>query len=88
LRQNIEQAYVNMSNAAKKYEASVQQVSALEESFRSAESKYSAGTIDFVSYNLQKTNLDKAKLSLVQARYDYVFRTKVLDYYQGKNLTF
>ncbi|MHA8050348.1 TolC family protein [Aquirufa sp. ROCK-SH2] len=88
LRQNIEQAYVNMSNAAKKYDASVQQVAALEESFRSAESKFSAGTIDFVSYNLQKTNLDKAKLSLVQARYDYVFRTKVLDYYQGKNLTF
>lgn len=88
LRQNIEQAYVNMTNAAKKYDASVDQVSALEESFRSAESKFSAGTIDFVSYNLQKTNLDKAKLSLVQARYDYVFRTKVLDYYQGKNLTF
>ena len=44
--------------------------------------------IDFVSYNLQKTNLDKAKLSLVQAKYDFVFRTKILDYYQGKSLTF
>ncbi|MHA8053916.1 TolC family protein [Aquirufa sp. Wall-65K1] len=88
LRQNIEQAYVNMLNAAKKYEAGVTQVSALEESFRASESKFSAGTIDFVSYNLQKTNLDKAKLSLVQSKYDYVFRTKILDYYQGKNLTF
>ena len=88
LRQNIEQAYVNMLNAAKKYEAGVTQVSALEESFRASESKFGAGTIDFVSYNLQKTNLDKAKLSLVQSKYDYVFRTKILDYYQGKNLTF
>ena len=88
LRQNIEQAYVNMLNAAKRYEAGVVQVSALEESFRASESRFNAGTIDFVSYNLQKTNLDRARLSLVQAKYDYVFRTKILDFYQGKSLTF
>jgi outer membrane protein len=88
LRQNIEQAYVNMLNAAKKYEAGSIQVAALEESFRASESRFSAGAIDFVSYNLQKTNLDKARLSLVQVKYDYVFRTKILDFYQGKSLTF
>ena len=88
LRQNIEQAYVNMVNAANKYEASSQQVSALEESFRASESRFNAGTIDFVSYNLQKTNLDKARLALIQVKYDFVFRTKILDYYQGKSLTF
>ena len=88
LRQNIEQAYVNMLNAANKYEASSQQVSALEESFRASESRFNAGAIDFVSYNLQKTNLDKARLGLIQVKYDYVFRTKILDFYQGKSLTF
>jgi outer membrane protein len=88
LRQNIEQAYVNMLNAANKYEASSQQVSALEESFRASESRFNAGTIDFVSYNLQKTNLDKARLALIQVKYDFVFRTKILDYYQGKSLAF
>ena len=88
LRQNIEQAYVNMVNAANKYEASSTQVSALEESFRASESRFNAGTIDFVSYNLQKTNLDKAGLALIQVKYDFVFRTKILDYYQGKSLTF
>jgi outer membrane protein len=88
LRQNIEQAYVNMVNAAKKYEAGVEQVAALEESFRASESRFSAGAIDFVNYNLQKTNLDKARLSLVQVKYDYVFRVKILDFFQGKSLTF
>lgn len=88
LRQNIEQAYVNMTNAAKKYEATAQQVSALEESFRASDSRFNAGTIDFVSYSLQKTNLDQARLSMVQAKYDYAFRTKILDYYQGINLAF
>jgi len=88
LRQNIEQAYVNLNNASMKYEAGLSQVSALEESFRAAESRFGAGTIDFVSYNLQKTNLDKARLSLIQSKYDFVFRTKILDFYQGKALTF
>jgi len=88
LRQNIEQAYLNLNNAAMKYEAGLSQVSALEESFRAAESRFGAGTIDFVSYNLQKTNLDRARLSLVQSKYDFVFRTKILDFYQGKALVF
>ncbi len=88
LQQNIEQAYVNMNNAAKRYDALGVQVHALEESFRAAESRFNAGTIDFVSYNLQKTNLEKARANQVQAKYDYVLRTKILDYYQNKPLTF
>jgi outer membrane protein len=88
LRQNIEQAFVNQQNSAKKYEASTVQVAALEESFRASESKFNAGAIDFVNYSLQKTNLDKAKLTMVQNKYDFVFRSKILDYYQGKSLTF
>jgi outer membrane protein len=88
LRQNIEQAYTNLTNAAKRYDSFVIQVSALEESFRAAESRFNAGAIDFVAYSLQKTNLDKARANLVQAKYDFIFRTKILDYYQNKPLTF
>jgi outer membrane protein len=88
LRQNIETAYTNMNNAAKRYDALTVQVSALEESYRAAESRFNAGAIDYVSYSLQKTNLDKAKANLAQAKYDYVFRTKILDYYQNKPLVF
>lgn len=88
LRQNIEQAYTNMNNAAKRFDAFTIQVKALEESFRAAESRFGAGAIDFVNYSLQKTNLDKARGNLVQAKYDFVFRIKILDYYQNKPLTF
>ena len=88
LRQNIETAYTNLTNSAKRYDSFLVQVSALEESFRAAESRFNAGAIDFVSYSLQKTNLDKAKGNLVQAKYDFIFRTKILDYYQNKPLTF
>lgn len=88
LRQNIETAYTNLTNSAKRYDSFLIQVAALEESFRAAESRFNAGAIDFVSYSLQKTNLDKAKGNLVQAKYDFIFRTKILDYYQNKPLTF
>lgn len=88
LRQNIEQAYTNMNNAAKRYDALTIQVTALEESFRAAESRFGAGAIDFVNYSLQKTNLDKARGNQIQAKYDFIFRTKILDYYQNKPLTF
>lgn len=88
LKQNIEQAYVNMNNAAKRYDALSVQVTSLEESFRAAESRFNAGAIDFVNYNLQKTNLDKARSNQVQSKYDYVFRTKILDFYQNKPITF
>ena len=88
LRQNIEQAYVNMNNAAKRFEALTVQVSALEESFRAADSRFNAGAIDFVSYNLQKNKFGQSRANQVQAKYDYVFRTKILDYYQNKPLTF
>jgi len=54
LRQNIEQAYTNMNNAAKRFDALTVQVTALEESFRAAESRFGAGAIDFVNYSLQK----------------------------------
>ncbi len=88
LRQNIEQAYTNMNNAAKRYDALTIQVTAFEESFRAAESRFGAGAIDFVNYSLQKTNLDKARGNQIQAKYDFIFRTKILDYYQNKPLTF
>ncbi len=88
LRQNIETAYTNLTNSAKRYDSFLIQVSALEESFRAAESRFNAGAIDFVSYSLQKTNLDKAKGNLVTAKYDFIFRTKILDFYQNKPLTF
>jgi outer membrane protein len=88
LRQNIETAYTNLTNSAKRYDSFLVQVSALEESFRAAESRFNAGAIDFVSYSLQKTNLDKAKGNLVTAKYDFIFRIKILDFYQNKPLTF
>lgn len=88
LRQTIEQAYTNMVAAQKRYTATTTQVESLEQAFRASESRFNAGAINSVDYNLAKTNLDKARSNLVQAKYDYIFRTKILDFYQNKPLSF
>lgn len=88
LRQQIETAYTNMRAGANRYKATQVQVASLERAFQVAESRLNAGAINATDYSIAKTNLDRARASLVQAKYDYVFRTKILDYYQNKSLSF
>lgn len=87
IRQNVEQAYIDMSNAGKRYSATANQVRALQEAFRVAESRFGAGAINSAEYNIAKANLDRARANLIQTKYDYTFRTKILDFYMNKPLT-
>ncbi|AQG80322.1 transporter [Spirosoma montaniterrae] len=88
LRQQIETAYTNLRAGANRYRATQVQVEQLDLAFKAAESRFNAGALNSTDYNIAKTNLDRARASLVQAKYDYVFRTKILDFYQNKPLTF
>ena len=88
MRQTIEQAYADARSAYKQYEASKIQVDALQEAYNYAEEKFNAGMIDAFEYNSAKIKLDLAKSQLLTAKFDYVFRVKVLDFYAGKPLSF
>ena len=88
IRQNVDQAFISMYNAAKSYSATLTQVQALEKSFTAADARYTAGASNFVDYNLAKTRLDQAAANLIQSKYNYVFRVKILDFYQNKPLDF
>ncbi|GHB79847.1 TolC family protein [Persicitalea jodogahamensis] len=87
IRQNVEQAYIDMNNSGKRYSATANQVRALEEAFRVAESRFGAGAINSAEYNIAKANLDRARANLIQTKYDYTFRTKILDFYMNKPIT-
>ncbi|MBS1565808.1 MAG: TolC family protein, partial [Bacteroidetes bacterium] len=86
LKQSIDQAYVNMISAVSRYKTLNDQLSAYTESFRSAEIRFNEGVITSVDYVIAKNNLDRTNINIIMARYDYVLRTKVLDYYQNKPL--
>lgn len=88
LRQNIEQAYLDVQAAQQRYAATKKQVEALQEAFRVNEQKFNLGVINALDYNLAKTNLNVAESDMIQSKYDFVFKTKILDFYQGKPLSF
>ncbi len=87
IRKNVEQAYIDMTNAAKRFSATSNQVRALEEAFRVSQVRFDVGDINSLDYNIAKANLDRANSNLIQTKYDYVFRTKVLDFYMNRPLS-
>jgi len=55
----------------------------MEESFRYTEQKFNVGLVTSVDYNAAKTQLLTAQSDLAQSKYEYIFKTKVLDFYKG-----
>jgi len=86
LQQSVEQAYQNMLAAYSRYQASIEQVAAYQVSFRAAEIRFNAGASTSVDYIIAKNNIDRANINLTANKYDYIFRTKILDFYQDKAL--
>ena len=83
LYKNIQQSYTDAVAALKKYNASNKAVVSSEESFRYTEQKFNVGLVTPVDYNAGKTQLLKAQSDLAQAKYEFIFKTKVLDFYKG-----
>lgn len=83
LRKDIELAYTNAVAAHNRYVSGEKAVHSAEEAFRYTEEKFNVGMVNTVEYNQSKTYLTIARSELVQARYDYIFRTKILDFYSG-----
>jgi outer membrane protein len=86
LRKDIEQAYTNALAAFKRYIANQKAVESSTEAFRYTEEKFNVGMINSVEYNQTKNNLTTAQSDLLQAKYEYIFRTKILDFYNGKTI--
>ncbi len=86
LRKDIEQAYTNAVAAFKSYVANQKAVISSKEAFRYTEEKFNVGMINSVEYNQSKNNLSSAQSDLLQAKYEYIFRTKILDFYNGRSI--
>jgi outer membrane protein len=84
LQQLVEQAWQNLLSAYGQYKGYLDQVHSYGESFRIAEIRFNAGAITSVDYVIAKNNVDRANLNLTAAKYNYIFRTKILEYFQGR----
>jgi outer membrane protein len=84
LKNDIQLAHLNMASAYERYIKLQQQVEDFTTSFKSAELRFVAGVGTSVDYLISKSNLDKAKANLIAAKYDCALRSKILDFYQGR----
>ncbi len=84
LKQAVEQAFFNTTASSGRYRTLQNQVGSYTESFKATEVKFNAGVGNSVDYTVAKNKLDAANINLISARYDYILRMKILDYYQGK----
>jgi outer membrane protein len=88
LRQTVETSYNNAIAAVKTYHSTERQVKARDEAFRMTKQRYNLGAVNFVDYQVAENNLFQAQSDLLRAKYDFIFRKKVLDFYQGLPLGF
>ncbi|QMU31202.1 TolC family protein [Adhaeribacter radiodurans] len=81
LRQSIELAHSNLEAAQARFQTSTRQVTASKIAYDAAQKRFESGSVHYVDLNLAKTNYDKALSNQVQAKYDYLFRQRLLDFY-------
>jgi len=87
LRKNIESAYADALGAYQTYLARKKSAEALTESFKYTEEKFNVGMVNATDYNVAKIQLANAESDLSSSKFDYIFKTKILDFYLGKQLT-
>jgi outer membrane protein len=88
LRQTIETAYNDAYSASKTYAANVKQVNANEEAFRMVLQRFEIGAANFVEKQVAENTMYSSRSDLTRAKYNFIFKKKILDFYQGKQIEY
>ena len=88
LRQTIETSYNDAVSSAKSYSSSLRQLSSTEEAYRMAKQRFDAGANSYVDFIVSENNFFRSRSNLAQAKYTFILRKKVLDFYQGKPIEY
>lgn len=87
LRQSVEIAVLDVNSTADRFGAAQGQVESLTASFSVVESKLNAGTANIFEYALSKANLGKSQANAIQAKYEYMMKQRLLQFYRQGNWT-
>ncbi len=88
VRQSVEQAVTDEKAAEKQYIASKEAYASEELTFHNMEIQFKAGKSDATDFLVEKNNDEKALANLVLAKYNYIFKIKIVDFYLGKPIIF
>lgn len=83
LQQTIEQAFLDVKSALKSFEAAKISLSSQKEAFKNAQERYNFGSMTQFDFDQVRNRLVNAEATLIRSKYDYVFKTKVLQFYSG-----
>ena len=86
LKADVQNAIAGARAARLELSASETSLEAAKAAYENAEKRYNLGAINTLELTTAKTNLDTQELNVVSAKYDYVFRLKIIDFYLGKEL--
>ncbi|MFI1771861.1 TolC family protein [Thalassobellus citreus] len=87
LESNIQRAYTDAQAALKAFSAAKKSLASQELAFNNSKERYDIGVMTSFDLDQARVRLINAQSSLINAKYDFVFKTKVLDFYMGKSLT-
>lgn len=87
LYKEIQQVYYNAIAAESQYNSSTAAAKSSEDAFTLMQAKYEAGKANITEFNESKNNLLKAQSDLVRSKYEYIYRSTLIDFYRGKPLT-
>jgi len=83
----IYQAVWDVQAANKKYLSAMQTYQANKDAYNTIQQRYNVGLVNSLDYNTSLTNYNKAQNDMIQAKYEVIFRSKVIDYYLGNPIT-
>ncbi|WP_457272034.1 TolC family protein [Pedobacter sp. UYEF25] len=88
LNKVIYQAVADLKGADSRYSSTLNAFNAQKDAFYAVEQRYNVGLDNSLDFNTAQTNRNKAEIDFIQAKYDLLFRGKLIDYYLGKTITF
>ncbi len=83
LETNINQAYVDVINSSKAYEAALKTREARTLALDYSKERFDVGIMNSFDYSQSQARVDNAEAEVIRTKYDYAFRIKVLEFYFG-----
>jgi len=83
LESNVNQAYVDVSSSAKTYEAAQKTLEARRLAFDYSKERFEVGLMNAFDFSQAQSRVEDASAEVIRAKYDYIFRIKVLEFYFG-----
>ena len=84
LESTIQRAFTDARAALKSYEAAQLSLQSQEVAFQNSQERFIIGALNSFDLEQSRLRMINARSSLINAKYDFIFKTKVLDFYLGK----